>query len=159
MKKTVLIIMIVFIATNIIGQGKNYKDVPQKIITAFETKYPSAMIRSWKINPDGYAAEFMIDKKKYTAHYSPDADWTKTETKVRWTWKLPPAVKNALYHCEYASWYVNEIKAVNTPGEQFYEIHVNDGNKLDADHHDAFTEDFLLRFSVTGELIKKEKLP
>ena len=119
---------IAFFTTGIIAQAKGNKEIPQKVMTAFLSKYPSAHLKNWKINSEGYAAEFVLDKKKYFAHFSPNADWQKTETKINWTWKLPPAVKKALYHSDYASWYVNEIREIQTPGEHLYTyaVHVNE---------------------------------
>jgi hypothetical protein len=159
MKKTVLILLIAFLSAGITAQGNNFNAVPQKILSAFQLKYPSAQVKKWNMNNDGYVTKFFLNKKEYLAYYTADADWVRTETKIKWTWKLPAAVKTALHSSEYASWYVDEMKQVETPGEHKYMIHVDDGNKLDSDHHDAFKEDFMLYFSANGELIKKEKLP
>ncbi|HLK28125.1 MAG TPA: PepSY-like domain-containing protein [Puia sp.] len=156
MKKIFLVIAIALVSNIIVAQ--NNKEIPQTVITAFQSKYPSAEIKKWKTGKEDFVAEFNLEKKKYRAYYSSNAEWIRTETKIKLSSKLPQPVKTALHKSEYASWYINEIKQIEKPGKNMYTIHVDDGNKLSADHHDALKTDYLLSFSDTGELIKKQRI-
>jgi len=158
MKKSILVIAIALFSSIVIAQAKTTVEIPKKVSEAFSAKYPSAEIKKWKTAKGDYVAEFNLEKKKFLAHYSAGGEWIKTESKIKLSNNLPDAVKEGLHKSEYASWYINEIKQVEKPGHNIYTIHVHDGNKLSADHHDALKTDFLLSFNDTGELIKKQRL-
>jgi hypothetical protein len=158
MKKSILVIVIAFFSSLVIAQAKTNAEIPKKVSEAFSAKYPSAEIKKWKAAKGDYVAEFNLEKKKFIAHYSSTGEWIKTESKIKLSNNLPEAVQDGLHKSEYASWSINEIKQVEKPGKNVYTIHVHDGNKLSSDHHDALKTDYLLSFSDTGELIKKQRL-
>lgn len=158
MKKSFLVLAIAFFSSVVIANAKGTTEVPKNISVAFTAKYPSAEIKGWRTAKGEYIAEFVLEKKKYRAYYSSDAEWLRTETKIKSSTKLPGQVREALHKSEYASWYITEMKQIEKPGKNVYAIHVNDGNKLSADHHDAVKTDFLLYFSDSGELIKKQRI-
>lgn len=158
MKKSILVIAIAFFSSIVIAKANTNADVPKKVSEAFSAKYPAAEIKKWKTVKADYVAEFTLEKKKYLAYYSSNAEWIRTESKISLSTKLPDAVKEALHKSEYASWSISEIKQIEKPTKNIYTIHVHDGNKLSADHHDAIKTDYLLSFSDIGELVKKQRI-
>lgn len=158
MKKVMLLMVVAVFSITIKAQANSSKNIPKKISEAFSSKYPSAQVGKWKFDKENYVAEFNLDKKKYCAFYASDGNWIKTETKIRWTWNLPKVVETAFYKSDFASYSIHGIKEVQTPTEHFYEIHVNDGIRLDSDHQ-QFAQDFIICFNPDGTLIKKVTLP
>ena len=141
------------------GSQKTGNTIPQNVVASFNTKYAGAHISNWKVDKDGFAATFKLDSKKCCAFYSTGGDWLRTETKIRWPWRLPVAVKNALYTGEYAAWYVDEIKEVEMPGAHQFLVHVDNANVLKVADPYLFKDDYQLYYNESGELLKKEKLP
>jgi len=155
MKKTLFISTAILLGTLALAQAKT---VPQNISVAFSAKYPNATVKKWKHSNSNYSAEFSVDNKKSIAYYSAGGNWERTETKIKWTWNLPSAVHQTLEKNGYLRFYIMDMKKVETSNGVTYVVHYNDGNTLDSDHHDAFTQYFLLHISETGELIKKEEV-
>jgi hypothetical protein len=155
MKKIIFISTAILLGTLTLAQAKA---IPQNVTVAFTAKYPNAVIKKWKQTDNHFAAEFSIDNKRAVAFYSADGNWERTETKIKWTWNLPSAVHQTLDKNGSLRFYIMDMKKVETPNGVIYIVHYNDGNTLDSDHHDAFTQYFLLHISETGELLKKEEV-
>jgi len=58
-------------------------DVPEAVMSSFNSKYPQAKDTEWEIEKeDGklyYEAEFKLDGKKKEAYFRPDGSFTKEE--------------------------------------------------------------------------------
>ena len=139
------------------AQKEDLSVIPQNILASFSSRYPNTKVKKWRSLKGVFVAKFLLDGKKCMAYYSPEGDWIKTESKIKWTWDLPVQVKTGWKKCEYNRWYVESIKIIETREQPLYEMQVNNGTTLDADHYSNFIEKYLLYFTGAGELIRKEK--
>lgn len=159
MKLLFMMLSSIILAKSTNSQQKAGSYVPQTAIAAFSTKYPAAQAVTWKVAKDDIEVSFKNDDKKYYAFYTTAGDWIKTERKIKWPKGLPAAVKKSLQTGDYAAWYVDEMKEVETQGQHVYLIHVDDANVLKIADPYLFKDDYQLYYNEDGELIKKEKLP
>jgi hypothetical protein len=134
-------------------------NVPPAVTTAFTTRFPGAHLRRWQQRPEGFIADFRIGRRKLFAYYSTDGTWKGTEAPVKWTKLLPPAVREAWERSDYKAWQVVDIKKIDRPEGPLYTLHVSNGDLLDSDHHDALLEEYVLFYSASGELTRKDKMP
>ncbi len=149
-----IIIAMIACATSIFAQSNNGADVPQNIAAAFKTKYPDAQVKSWITNNDGYTAKAKGSNGKYFASFDKSGNWTKTVTTYYWPGHLTPEVRNAFRKSEYGGWHIYRTNVVETPAGKFYQVLVDDSNhKINANHQELFTEDRLVEYKATGELV------
>ena len=102
---------------------------------------------------------FPPGREKYFAYYKADGTWSGTETPIKWTKNLPAAVRKGWLKSEYASWYVRDIKKIETPDGPMYTLHVDNSPTLDSDHKDAFGEEWVVFFSEKGEIVRQDRMP
>jgi len=159
MKNVLILLTIAVMSQSMIAQGDTVVVVPQQVTAAFVKQFPTGHLKKWEQRKEGFIADFRLDGKKYFAYYAADGAWKGTESPIKWTRELPAAVKEGWKKSGYYSWYVLDIKKIETPDQPMYTLHVNNGTLLDADHHDAFLEEYVLFFSPTGELVRKDRMP
>jgi hypothetical protein len=134
------------------------KDLPKNIASSFTAKYPDARIKKWEMKDNDYIVRFDENNEKCTSWYTPDGKWVKTERHFALSKDLPAAVREGFNHSPYMSWHIDNIKEVmNNDGQPLYVLHVDDGDKWDSDHYDAFKTDYLIYFSPDGTLKNKVK--
>ena len=158
MKKLFVLLLVISFSRSRAGQGDTVLVVPAAVRSAFANQFPSGHLKKWEWRKEGYIADFRLGGKKLFAYYSADGGWKGTESPIRWTKDLPEAVREGWKKSGYYSWYVMNIKKIETPDGPLYTLHVNNGTLLDADHHDAFLEEYVLFFSPSGELVKKDRM-
>ncbi|HMI60432.1 MAG TPA: PepSY-like domain-containing protein [Puia sp.] len=140
------------------AQSTVSNEVPKHVSKAFSGKFPESEPKKWELRKEGYVAHFKKDGKKHYAYYSQEGNWKGTETCVNRTRHLPVAVQTAWKHSGYNDWYVHNIRKIETPEQQLFVMHLNNGPLLSSDKHDAFKEDHVLYFTRDGELVKSEKI-
>ena len=133
-------------------------EVPAQVSKAFSGKFPEGDIKKWEKRNEGYVAHFKKDGKKHYAYYSHEGRWKGTESPIRRTRHLPAAVLTAWEKSSYIGWYVHNIRKLETPDQQLYVLHLNNGTLLDANKVDNFKEDHVLYYTQDGELVKTEKI-
>jgi hypothetical protein len=158
MKKAFLLLAIAAMTESMIAQSDSTVIVPQAVSTAFTARFPAGRLKKWEQRPAGYIAVFRQDGKRLFADYAADGTWLGTESPVKWTKDLPATVKEGWKNSGYYDWYVRDIKKIETPNEPLYALHVDNGVKLDSDHHDAYLEEYVLFFSENGRLVRKDKM-
>ena len=135
------------------GKGSLPKNIEVKI----NNRYPNAHIKGWEMKNDEYVIKIGQDKKKMMAFYSEGGNWIKTEEHISLSKDLPLAVKKGFDNSKYVSWHIDNIKKVlMRDASPMYILHVDNGDKLDADHIDAFKNDVLLSFDTEGVLVHLE---
>jgi hypothetical protein len=159
MKKFLVIIVIVALSENMFAQKDGSPVVPSRVVTAFTTQFPGVKLNKWEERKEGFIAKFTKDGKGYFAYYAADGSWKGTEMPIKWTKNLPDSVKSGWKNSDYANWYVEDIKRIETPEQPLYVLHVDNSSILDSDHKDAFREEWLLYFSRGGELVRKVQMP
>ena len=140
------------------AQSTESNEVPKQVSKAFSGKFPESEPKKWELRKEGYVAHFKKDGKKHYAYYSTEGHWKGTETCVNRTRHLPVAVQTAWKNSGYNDWYVHNIRKIETPEQQLFVMHLNNGPLLSSDKHDAFKEDHVLYFTRDGELVKSEKI-
>ena len=50
------------------------------------------------------------------------------------------------------------IGKIETPDQQLYVLHLNNGTLLSSDKYDAYKEDHVLYFTREGELVRTERI-
>ncbi len=149
------ILSTLFISNYTISQESIQKVIPNQVTHSFEVNYPAIKVRKWTVKNNMYEARFVNDHKKCMAYYDSNGEWIKTQTIILWSWNLPLPVKQSFYKSQFAIWFIEKMQKCETPKQTFYRFLINNGNLLDADHHDAFMEKYSLDFSTNGELIDK----
>ena len=130
--------------------------LPPKVASSFTAKYANARIKKWEKRGDEYMLNFMNDERKCVAFYSFDGGWIRTEISLPWSKDLPLPVQKSLQNNGYGNCYIDGIKEVLSAGRLFYVLHVDDGPSLDADHYDAFKQNYRLIFSQDGVMSEKQ---
>lgn len=154
-----LLVAVVMASMNgLMAQKIDNKDVPKHITAAHSSKFPDGKIRHWERSQEGYLVRFQVDGKNYQSSYGANGAWQSTESVIKRTKSLPQHVKEAWAKSGHYDWYVNEIRAVQTPDREVYIMHVNNGPTLDANKYDAFLEHRLLYFGVDGTLISNNRI-
>ena len=133
-------------------------EVPARVSTAFSGKFPQGELKKWEKRKEGYVAHFRKDGKKHYAYYSHEGNWKGTESPVRRTRHLPAAVQSAWENSSYVGWYVHNIRKIETPEQQLYVLHLNNGTLLDSNKFDAYKEDHVLYYTPDGNLVRTEKI-
>lgn len=133
-------------------------NVPQAVTTAFQKRYPDASVHKWYAEKDAFEVAFRLNHAHYEATFRQDGSWEKTERKYALTSELPAPVKEGFRHSEYAGCNIDGIKEVTSPTLHEFIIMVDDGDYYDSDHHDNFTEDYMLRFSPAGSLVEAKEV-
>ncbi|MBS1660738.1 MAG: PepSY-like domain-containing protein [Bacteroidetes bacterium] len=159
MKHILAVVIASFILVqSVSAQSTVTEDVPNNVYKAFSKSFPEGDVKKWEKHKEGYVAHFKKDGRKYHAYYSHEGKWKGTETHVRRTRHLPTAVQAAWENSGYVQWYVHNIRKIETPDQQLYVLHLNNGTLLDANKYDAFKEDKVLTFTQEGQLVKTEKI-
>lgn len=129
--------------------------VPQNVQTAFSSKYPQAQLKAWKVKHDTCMAMFTLNTKKYVAKYAKDGDWYSTERIIRHESSLPPEVQAYLKTSKYASWYIDDMRKVNTPMQSMYVVYLDNdnGNQMVYENVGSVV-DRALCFNDNGKLVK-----
>lgn len=123
------------------GQQKN---VPAKVKTAFEQKFPNAQKVKWdKENETEWEAEFKMSGKEYSANFSADGKWMETEYEIEES-EIPLAVQKTLDN-EFADYEIEEVEISETTDGKVYEFAIEkDETKLE------------VAISPDGKVVKKE---
>jgi hypothetical protein len=158
MKKLIVVLVVALMSQSMIAQADTAVVVPQAVASAFATRFPTGQLQKWAQRPQGYIAAFKQDGKKYFAYYAADGTWKGTETPVKWTKNLPADVRKGWIKSGYGTWYVEDIKKIDQPDQPLYVLHVDNSPLLDADHKDAFMEEWVLFFNSNGDLVNKYQL-
>jgi hypothetical protein len=159
MKKLIILIAIAMFSETMIAQANKIVEPPQPVSAAFASRFPNAQLKKWELRKEGYIADFRLDGRKLFAYYAADGSWKGTETPIKWTKNLPAAVKEGWRNGDYSAWTVLDIKRIETPEQPLYTLHVNNGNLLDANKHDAYLEEYVLFFNEKGEMVRKDRMP
>jgi len=161
MKKLIVIIAIAFFSDAMIAQARpvpNHNEVtpPQAVSSAFASRFPNVEAKKWSEQQQTYYATFRWNGKKTFAYFAPDGTWKATEMPMKWSWNLPPAVRNAWKNGDFAAWYLADIKKIETPDRTLYALHVNNSPLLNSDHSQIDHEEYELFYNEQGDLVRKD---
>jgi uncharacterized membrane protein YkoI len=125
MKTPILVIVsALFISLNAFAQ--NPKDLPSKVKTSFDQKFPGARNTKWnKENAKEWEVEFTMNNKDYSASFSPDGNWLETEYKISET-EIPAVVTSALGK-EFPGYKIGISEISETSKGKVYEFDIISG--------------------------------
>jgi hypothetical protein len=130
--------------------------VPPKVSAAFTVRYPTVTAPHWKPDKTGYEAAFHAGNRARHAYYAPDGGWIRTETRIKWTKNLPPAVRQGLRNSPYVSWYVESMRETESADRHVVTIDVS--QVIDYRMGGLYKDVYRLCFSMDGKLMKTEKV-
>jgi len=137
----IVMLLISTMAFTACGQKEN---VPAKVKTAFEQKFPHATNISWdKENATEWEAEFKMDGKEYSANFDANGNWKETEYEISKS-EIPAAVKATLDK-DFKGYKIEEAEISETSAGTVYEFQLEKGNT-----------EMEVAISPNGKLIKKE---
>ncbi len=151
-KSIILIVVLGLLSYHVMAQRKSIQ-VPTVVQNAFSSKYPQALLKSWKTEKDQYVASFTMGNKECQASYSSDGAWISTVTDLGLS-KLPPEVLASLRKGNYASYHVDDVEYLQTPTSELYLLKVdnNSGNKPVFENVGSVNNE-VLYFSQDGNLV------
>lgn len=124
-------LVLVFAATLLISVtacAQNPKDLPTKVKTAFDQKFPGAEKVKWsKENATEWEAEFKLAGKEYSANYSVDGNWMETEYEISAD-QIPAAVTQTLSK-KFPGYKLVESEISETAKGKVYEFEIKTGSK------------------------------
>jgi len=107
--------------------GQNAKDVPAKVKSGFDQKFPAAKKVKWgKENATEWEAEFTFNGKAYSANYTSDGTWLETEYSVAMS-EVPADVTKTLAK-EVPGYKLLGSDISETPKGKVYEFDIKTGN-------------------------------
>lgn len=124
--------------------------LPNTIAQSFLLHYPNTKIEGFKKENEAFVIHFINDSKQCDASFSADGKWIESITKIKWTSQLPSEIKKTFDKTQYASWNVSSINKYQFPKDSCFSLAVNNGNLLDADHHDSFLKNCCLSIRYNG---------
>ena len=173
MKKLIVLIAIGLFAENMIAQGGPVAPAtlpappakahtraivpPQAVIDSFDARFPRTRVKKWQQRREGYVAILRMNGKRTNVDYAPDGSWQATETEVKWSWRLPHAVRQGWRHSDFAAWYILKMAKMVTPDQVYYAMDVSNWPLLDAEHMFNFDEEYVIYFTADGKLTKKNR--
>jgi hypothetical protein len=125
MKTRILVIVaVLFISLNAFAQ--NPKDLPAKVKTSFENKFPGAQKSKWgKENAKEWEVEFTMNNKDYSANFSTEGNWLETEYKIGEA-EVPAVVTNTLAK-EFPGYKIVTSEISETSKGKMYEFEISTG--------------------------------
>jgi hypothetical protein len=88
---------------------------------------------------------------------SNDQSEGREKTRIKWTWQLPAQIRDALNKSQFSSWYIEKIVWYNLQDQPMYRFYINNGNLVDADHHDSFLKKDCLEVSNDGIILSNKE--
>lgn len=75
-------------------------------------------------------------------------------TRLKWTRQLPAEVRNSFFTSPFANWFIEKMVQSNcSDGKTVYRFYLDNGNLLDADHHDSFLKTDSLDIASDGTIL------
>ena len=162
--KTLLLAM-VFTASFGVGKAADRQTPNDVVLNSFSTQYPQAHIKKWVVKNDTDIAEFKMLKTKQNAFYLPNGTWIKTESEINHVSDLPKPVETNWHQCAFQTWYVEDVKKVESADQNLYAIKVirkwvpgGFPGPEQWDKPGKSPEEFDLYFNTEGSLLKKVQL-
>ncbi len=114
----------VLISSNAFAQ--NPKDLPAKVKTSFDQKFPNAQKTTWgKENAKEWEVEFTMNNKDYSANFNTGGTWLETEYKIG-VEEIPAAVTNTLGK-EFPGYKIETSEISETSKGKVYELEITTG--------------------------------
>jgi hypothetical protein len=142
--RIIIIILLLISSTWALGQTPDVTPPPAAKADLIQ-RYPKAEVKEWKQGSKLYRAEFLLKGEKYTAVYTTEGTWVRTEHDIPKV-DLPAAAARALKAGKYGTWKVDDVEEHATPEHaSLYKVNV-----------ETEKEKAELFFLPDGKLLKEE---
>lgn len=126
--KNLILVFAAAILISVTACAQNPKDLPAKVKTAFDQKFPGAQKVKWsKENATEWEAEFKMSGKEYSANYKADGSWMETEYEISAN-EIPAAVTTSLGK-DFPGYKLVEFEISETAKGKIYEFEIKTGTK------------------------------
>jgi hypothetical protein len=127
------------------AQKSESKKVPEKVLTAFNAKFPDAKEAEWEMeNESEWEAEFKSNGQEYFANFSTEGEWLETEYEIKES-EIPSSVR-AILDQNFSDYEIEESEIAETPMGKSYEMEIETGE-----------EEFEVTIDAKGNLLTKKK--
>lgn len=127
------------------AQINNDEKIPEKVIKSFDEKFPNIIRVDWEIeNEKEWEADFKLNNADYSANFTADGIWKKTEHKLNIN-QLPQVIKNSISK-EFNDYIIESAELIENSEVNAYEVKIKNGEQT-----------IEVLFDNSGKVIKKEK--
>ncbi len=141
-----LMILAVLLSTMTFTACGQKNDIPTKVKTAFEQKFPNANKVSWdRENANEWEVEFKMDGKEYSANFDNYGNWKETEHEIN-TNDITIPVKTTLEN-DFSDYKIEEAEISETTKGKVFEFQLKNDN--------LYIEVAIL---PNGKLLKREEI-
>ena len=126
--KNLILVFAAALFISVTACAQTPKDLPAKVKTAFDQKFPGAQKVKWsKETATEWEAEFNMSGKEYSANYTADGSWMETEYEIGAN-EIPAAVTTTLGK-EFPGYKLVESEISETAKGKLYEFEIKTGTK------------------------------
>lgn len=124
-------------------QNSDDKDVPEKVLTTFNAKFPDARKEEWEMEDETtWEAEFKLNGKAYSANFKTNGDWLETEYEIKKS-DIPANILSILNQ-NFTDYEIDEAEIAESPLGKSYEMEIEVGE-----------EEFEIVIDAQGKLTKQ----
>lgn len=99
------------------AQKLENKEVPEKVLTAFNARFPDVKRAEWeKESASVWEAEFKRDGKDYSSNFNIDGSWLETEYEIKAS-EIPANIRATLDQ-NFSDYEIEESEIADTPFRQ-----------------------------------------
>lgn len=146
MKNPMLItVLLVAFSMQSYAQKSDSKNVPEKVLSAFNAKFPDAKKVEWEMESDSeWEAEFKWNGKEYSANFSTDGEWRETEYEIKES-EIPSNIRVILDQ-NFSDYEIEDPEISETSTGKSYEMEIEAGE-----------EEYEVTIDTKGNLTKKKE--
>lgn len=126
--KNLIVTMALLVAFSTTSCAQKKSDVPQKVKSAFDQKFPNAKKVSWELEDETeWEAEFKMNGKEYSANFSLNGEWKETEYEIKKS-KIPANIK-AILDQNFTDYDIEGAEIAETASGKSYEFEIEVGEE------------------------------
>lgn len=145
--KNLMLITVLLVAFNMqsCAQKSDNKNIPEKLLSAFNAKFPDAKKVEWEMESDSeWEAEFKWNGKEYSANFSTDGEWRETEYEIKES-EIPFNIR-AILDQNFSDYEIEAPEISETSTGKSYEMEIEAGE-----------EEYEVTIDTKGNLTKKKE--
>lgn len=118
-----MVLSLAFTTMQACAQKNNSKEVPQKVLSAFNQKFPNITKVEWGMEDENeWEAEFKMNGKQYSANFTLNGEWKETEYEIKRS--EVPATILAILDQNFEDYDLEEAEISETASGKSYEIKI-----------------------------------
>lgn len=142
---TLIAVLAVAFTMQSCAQKSDSKNVPEKVLSAFNAKFPDAKKVDWEMENDTeWEAEFNWNGIEYSANFSIEGQWIETEYEIKES-EIPLNIR-AILDQNFSDYEIEDPEIAETPSGKLYEMEIEAGE-----------EEYEVTIDTEGNLTKKKE--